>query len=82
MSEKFLEKRFNIAPLINNGRPILQIRRHIIKREDIDVILKEILSKGEIKILATVKFRDKFSARKRLKELDIYPDFNNKKDSS
>ncbi len=73
MSDLF-EKRFNIAPLINNGQAVLQIRRHIINKEDIELILKEILTKGEIKILATVKFRDPRNARKRLKELEIYPD--------
>lgn len=76
---KMLEKKFNIAPLINNGRPILQIRRHIVRRTDIDAILKEILTRGEIRILAIVRFRDKFTARRRLKELGIFPDLNEQK---
>lgn len=68
-----IEKRFFIAPFINMGKPILQIRRSIVDRNEINKILKVILKEGEIKIVATVKFRDPLSARIRLKELELLP---------
>lgn len=68
---KPIEKRFFIAAFMKHGKPALLIRRAICDEKDISIILKEIFTNKEIKILATIKFRDPLTARIRLKKLGL-----------
>lgn len=66
-----IEKRFFVAPIIKNGKPCLLIRRSFQNEKEIKDIIKTILEEKQIEIKAVVVLRDPFTAKMRLKKLNL-----------
>ena len=64
-------KNFCIAPIMKDGKPTLIIRKTFTTKNEINNILRDILTNGFIEIKAIVKFRDPLSAKIRLKKLGL-----------